>query len=106
MSQSQFISEPIQPAAGTFDPRAMACGEPGLPTHFTWRGATYEIVDLLEEWKTSDREGGSGELYLRRHWYKLRTDPDAIMTIYCQRQASSRASAKKRWWLYTVEEKM
>jgi len=102
---SQFISEPIEPEAGTFDARVMARGEPGLPGHFTWRGVRYAVADVIEEWKSSQREGGSGELYLRRHWYKVRTDPPAVMTLYCERQPGgrTRAAAKRRWWVYTVE---
>ena len=42
-------------------------------------------------------------MYLRRHWYKVLTDPPMIMTIYCDRQAKNRKKPKARWWVYTIE---
>ncbi len=42
-------------------------------------------------------------MYLRRHWYKVLTDPPAIMTICCDRQAKNRKRPKARWWVYTIE---
>ncbi|MEI7836256.1 MAG: DUF6504 family protein [Planctomycetota bacterium] len=107
-SVRQFISEPIRPARGTADVAAMARGEPGLPARFTWRGRLYTVSAVLETWKTSTREGlrPTGDLYLRRHWYRLQTTLGPIMTLYCQRQARPAPSpaAKNRWFLYTIEE--
>ncbi len=101
----QFVSEPIQPLAGTADAAAMACGEPGLPAGFTWRGRPYCIVELLRKWKGTAPEGGrpGGRIYLRRHWYAVRVDGGQLMTLYCERQAR-RANPKARWFLYTVSE--
>jgi len=42
-------------------------------------------------------------MYLRRHWYKVLTNPPMIMTIYCDRQAKNRKRHKARWWVYTIE---
>lgn len=98
----RFISEPITPRPGTFDRNAMARGEPGLPTGFTWRGESYTIAQVQTVWTTSSPEGGSGEMYLRRHWWQVLTTSGEVMKIYCQRQAKSR-NAKARWFLYTVE---
>jgi hypothetical protein len=98
----QFISEPLEPEAGSFDARGMARGEPGLPRQFCWRGERYEVADVLEVWKTSTPESSGGEVYVRRHWWKLRTDQGLVLTIYCDRQKKSR-NAKARWWVYTVE---
>jgi hypothetical protein len=97
----RFISEPITPTPGSFDPHAIARGEPGLPTAFTWRNETYQIAEVLTVWTTSTPEGGSGEMYLRRHWWELRTTTNQIMKIYCQRQTKS-ANPKARWLLYTM----
>jgi hypothetical protein len=102
-SNEEFISEPIIPAPGTADTRAMGRGEPGLPKRFTWRDEDYAVVETLASWKSSAREGGVGELYLRRHWYKIRTDGGERMTLYCERQARSRARRKMRWFLYSRE---
>jgi len=97
----QFISEPITPAAGTFDTHGIARGEPGLPTRFTWRGDEYTICEVLEIWKTSAPEAAGGEVYLRRHWWEVRTDSGHLMKLYFERQ-KNRKNAKDRWFVYTV----
>jgi len=102
----EFISEPIEPVAGTFDTAAMTRGEPGLPERFKWRDEEYAIADVLEAWKETGpcRSGGS-EKYLRKHWYKIRTDSGLEMTLYFERQARSKTRNKTRWWLYTINTK-
>jgi hypothetical protein len=99
----EFVSEPITPHAGTFDAAAMATGVPGLPTGFAWRGESFTVVERLESWKFSAREGGraGGELYLRRHCFRLRMSDGAIWTVYFVRQAPRGGSAKVRWFLQT-----
>ena len=99
----EFISEPIIPAAGTGDITAMARGEPGLPARFTWRQREYVITAVLKAWKTSSPEGGTGRLYLRKHWYTVQTDVGLQMTLYCERQTRNRRNPKARWWLYSVQ---
>lgn len=102
-NKEQFIGEALRPDSESFDPRAMAGGEPGLPDAVTWRGNTYRIVAVAEKWKTtSGCSHGSGEQYVRRHWYKVRTDPDLAMTLYCDRQATRGRRKAPRWWLYTI----
>ena len=100
-TDEEFISEPITPAPGSADTRAMARGEPGLPDRFTWRDLEYRVVETLSVWKTSSREGGVGELYLRRHWYKVLTDRGDRLTLYCERQTRNRARPKARWFIYS-----
>ena len=39
---------------------------------------------------------------MRRHWYRIRTEPGGEMTVYCDRQARQRSRPKARWWVYTV----
>ena len=99
----EFVSEPILPAAGTGDIAAMARGEPGLPTRFTWRDRQYVITAVLKAWKTSSPEGGTGRLYLRRHWYTVETDTGLTMTLYCDRQTRNRRNPKARWWIYSIQ---
>ena len=96
----EFVSEPIEPAPGAFDAAAMARGEPGLPDRFAWRGTTYALESIVRAWKTSTRE--RGELYLRRHWYEVRTAAGPRMMLYCERQAKSGRNPKRRWWLYSI----
>jgi hypothetical protein len=103
----EFVSETITPHKGAFDTAAMAAGEPGLPNRFTWRDASYEIVERLESWKQSGPEKGSlhGERYLRRHYFRLRMSDASVWTVYFTRQPTSGGSGRSRWFLYGVETK-
>jgi len=99
----EFIGEPIDPVKGTFDTRAMSRGEPGLPRRFRWRGQEYTVARVLETWKESGPcRHGSGELYLRKHWYRLATEDGVEMTVYFERRARSGHERTTRWWLYVV----
>jgi len=102
-SREQFICEPLTPVAGAGDAAAMARGEPGLPAVFTWRDVEYRVAGVIRTWKTSSPcRSGSAEMYLRRHWYEILTDPPLVMTVYCDRQAKDRKRPKARWWVYTI----
>ena len=64
----QFVGEPLKPVRGSGDAVAMSHGEPGLPRYFTWHGETYEVLGILEKWKSSGPcSSGADEMYLRRH---------------------------------------
>jgi hypothetical protein len=104
-SHPELISEPIVPTPRTFDAADMAKGLPGLPAEFTWRDRKYRVGILLEKWKVSGPEIGrlGGEKYLRRHYFRIRTTDQCVMTIYCERHTKSRARSKARWFLYTLE---
>ena len=99
-----FISEHLQPVGGDYA-LPPAIGEPALPLRFKWRRKTHEVVRVRRRWKAlePDRTHGSGELYLRRHWFELEMDDGAVWTVYFLRQPGSQRSAKARWWLYGVE---
>ena len=86
-------------------PGNMAGGEPGLPTGFTWHGDSFEIVEQLAAWKQSSREvsRAQGDLYLRRHDYRLRMSDETTWVVYFVRQAPRSGSPKMRWFLYTIE---
>lgn len=102
---ADLISEPITPKSGTFDTAGMGRGEPGLPESFEWRGQSLDIVEVIQTWKKSSREGGhaQGDLYLRRHYYELRMSNDTVWTVYFIRQAPKSGNPKSRWFLYTIE---
>lgn len=104
-SGTRFVSEEMVPVPGAADVPAMARGEPALPAKFTWRGRQYAVSAVLGTWKTSRAEGGrpDGELYLRRHWYRIAAGSGEVMTVYCERQPSQRKHPKRRWWIYTIE---
>ena len=104
-TRDRFVIEPIHPLPGTFDTRAMARGEPGLPQRFTWRGKDYEVADVLERRReTGPMKGGGEELYVRKHWATILTTSGHRMTLYFERQPRSRRDARRRWWLFSVTE--
>ncbi len=100
----QFISEAIEPVAATIDTARMGTGAPGLPQEFRWRTQTIRIARVLEAWReTGPCHHGSGEAYVRKHWFKVLTDAGERMKIYFERQPRSRGE-KRGWRLFTIEE--
>lgn len=105
----EFISEPIIPEPGTFSSALMSRGLAGLPRAFAWRGRRYEIVECLEHEKRSGPMVGmlAGERYLRRQVFRVRLDSGQVATLYVERSArpgGSREAAKRRWYMYTIEQ--
>lgn len=100
----RFISEAIVPVGDTFDSADTPIGEPPLPMRFVWRDTEYAIDRVLERKRETapDRTHGSGEMYLRKHWFTVRTTSGHIMKIYFERQPRAKSQAKARWWLFTV----
>jgi len=102
-TSEQFVSEPLTPVQGCFEPGSMTRGEPGLPLRFIWRVEEYEVAEVLEAWKeTGPCKTHGSEQYLRKHWWRIRTTCGLEMTIYFERQPRSKRQRKARWWLYTV----
>ena len=99
-----FIGEPLEPV-GDFDATRMSRGEPGLPEKFRRGQTVLEIRDLLEQWKGyGDCKHGSGERYVRKHFFRARTAAGEIVTVYFQRTfGKATPKTKSRWWLYTIE---
>lgn len=98
----EFVGAAIKPEDGLFALNDMAAGEPGLPLAFTWDKQRYEVLEVLEKWKDhGDCRHGSGERYLRKHWYRVRTTGGLEMKLYFERQGRG---GKQRWWLQTVRE--
>jgi hypothetical protein len=99
----QFISEALTPVIATSDTARMASGEPGLPREFRWRDGSIEIGAVLRSWHdTGDCRNGSGEQYVRKHWYEVITRSNEVMKIYFDRQPRGGAKAP-RWWLFSVD---
>jgi phosphoribosylglycinamide formyltransferase-1 len=100
---AKFISEPITPDA-SFDAGAMARGEPGLPEKFRWRQRDLVVAEVLESGRAyGDCKHGSGERYLRKHSFRVRTVDGLVLQIYFQRTLG-KARASARWWLQSMEE--
>ena len=101
--KEEFVSEPIQPVAGTAEPTGMVRGEPGFPKRFIWRDTEYVLAEILRTWKESlPCKSGCGEKYLRKHWFSIRTTEGSQMSVYFDRQPRSKRQSKARWWLYTL----
>lgn len=101
----EFISEPIKPVAGTYDTGKMASGEPGFPAAFSWRGKAYHLKKIISQWrKATPCQHGSGEMYVRKHFFKIETESGDIMTLYFDRQVPRGGKAHDaRWWLLSKE---
>jgi hypothetical protein len=98
-----FIGAAIQPVAGTIDPARMIAGEPGLPRQFQWGARTIGVVRVLRTWReTGSCHHGSGEAYVRKHWFEVLTDSGDTMKIYFERQPRS-GKNRNRWWLFTMK---
>jgi hypothetical protein len=98
----RFISETLKPSTASFDSGRMATGEPGLPREFIWRGASFRIVNIQREWReTGPCRHGSGEQYVRKHWYQVEDDQGRILKIYFTRSTKGR-SAKACWQLFSL----
>ena len=80
----------------------MAPGEPCLPVQFKWREQTLEIVGVIEKWKEAgDCRQGSGERYVRKHWYRVQTRERGEAKLYLERQR--RSASGSRWRLYSIK---
>ena len=101
-STEQFICQPITPDKDALNTAHMSRGEPGLPARFTWRDDEYTVAEILASWKESGKCTHGSEMYLRKHWYEIRTVCGKVMKLYFERKARSTKQAKQRWWLYTT----
>ncbi len=102
---ASFVSEPLPPLGGSFDTGLMAQGEPGLPHRFRWRRREWHVAAILEKWKDhGDCRHGSGERYVRRHVYRVRTVEGPVLRIYFQRTfGKNRPGSRARWWVHSLE---
>jgi len=101
-AREQLISEALTPVKDAGDAGRVIPGEPLLPAAFRWRKKEYAVSEVLEVWKdTGPCTHGSGERYVRKHWFRIRVADGAEMKIYFERKQRSTRQAKQRWWLYT-----
>ncbi len=93
--------EPIEPVPGSFDIRAMARGEPGVPRRFRWRERDYRVVRILPGWKEmSAPEGVPGDRYVRRHGTVVETQDGSRLRLVAERGAGRKGL---RWWVRRIE---
>lgn len=99
-----FIGEDIRPVPGA-QAAPVSAGGPAVPVRFVWRGREHEIAEVLESWReTGPCHHGSGERYVRKHWFRVSVSGVGTMTIYFERHGRSGGKAARRWRLYTVEQ--
>ena len=102
IATEHLISEPVAPAAGSFNTELMASGVPGVPMVFSWRGCEYRVTRLLDSWKNFRAcRNDSGEHYINKHFFRVETESGEIMTLYRARTGSK----KDAWVLYTIQER-
>ena len=100
-----FVSEPLVPLDASFDTNLMARGEPGVPQKFRWRNKEWTVAAILESRREyGDCRHGSGERYVRRHVYRVRTADGTLFQLYFQRSfGRGKWQARRRWWVRSVE---
>jgi phosphoribosylglycinamide formyltransferase-1 len=95
------ILEAIQPHPGSFDTTAMARGEPGVPRRFDWRGRTYEVAEVLGTGREIENASGTtGDSYVRRHVFRVRTTSGEILVLA---GARAKNAGPARWLLRSIE---
>jgi hypothetical protein len=102
---ASFVSETITPVASSFDTGGMARGEPGVPRLFRWRKKNYAVAEILEAWKEhGDCAHGSGERYVRKHGFRIRTTDGIVLRLYFRRSfGRGRVTTRSRWWIHSIE---
>jgi hypothetical protein len=99
---SRFVCERLYPQSGSFDASGMAAGAPGVPREFGWRERRLIVSKVLRSWReTGPCRNGSGERYVRKHWFELWTEDGELVRVYFDRQARARDAAA-RWWLHSL----
>ena len=80
----------------------MTVGEPLVPRALVWRGTTYPVLAVLETGRgLGPCTHGSGEQYVRKHWFRFATTGDQVLRVYFERRPRG-GNATKRWWLYSI----
>jgi len=101
--KEEFIGESIIPDMSDADASAASPGAPVVPARFTWRGKQYQIAAIINTWKdTGACTHGSGERYVRKHWFEIQTADGITMKIYFERRARSTRDRTKRWWIFSI----
>jgi len=108
----RFIGEQIQAQFGQ-PPKLEKI--PGCPDGFVWRGKTYQIIELLNEWHDYGRQGRMannmrpehaavasrrGSWGVGRDYFRVRTDTGGIYELYYDRSPSRSKSRKGGWFLF------
>jgi len=106
-----FIGEEIEVQ---FDRPPLFEKSPPCPSAFTWRGSTYKVVELLEEWNDFRRRGRMknnmrpehaaravirGSLGNGRFYFRVFVDNGQIFELYYDRAFGDSDDRKGHWFL-------
>ena len=98
----QLISEAIRPVPGSFDTAFMSRGAPGVPREFFWRKEKYTAREIIRAWRTTGPcRHGSGEQYVRRHWFEVKMQSGEVMTLYFDKGSHGKRT-EMGWFLYAL----
>jgi hypothetical protein len=109
--QKRFINEPIE--VGFVSPPALQ-KITGPPDSFTWRGAEYIILEIVNEWHNYERRGRMARNMSDRHsarstkkgswgvgqdYYRVRTSTGRYFDIYYDRAPRDSDHREGEWFL-------
>ena len=112
MQPIRFISEPIEVQ---FDKPPELKKKPGVPDRFDWQGETWQVVELLSEWRdyaAPRPDGGQhaaehaevaasrGSWGVGRIYFRVRTDGGRIFDLYYDHAPRNAADREGSWTLY------
>ena len=107
-----FIGEKI---LVEFDEPPLLEKTPECPDRFTWRGATYHVAALINQWQDFQRRGRMarnmspphlvtaqqrGSWGVGRFYFRVRTETGRIFDLYYDRAPKDVDHRKGAWFLY------
>jgi hypothetical protein len=108
----RFIGESI---AVEFDQPPLVEKKPPCPDRFIWRGETYRIAEVLNEWMDTTRRGRMarnmrpshlstaaqrGSWGVGRYYFRVRTGSEQVFDLYYDREPKSADDRKGAWFLF------
>ena len=108
----RFIGEPIEvdfAQPPVFEKR------PPCPAGFVWRDVTFQVAELLSEWRDYNRRGRMaanmrpehaelaaerGSWGVGRFYFRVRTEAGLIFDLYYDRAPKGSANRKGAWFLF------
>lgn len=107
-----FISETVE---AIFEKPPLLEKRPGCPDGFLWRGETFEITELISEWRDFTRRGRMahnmrpanlrktvrrGSVGVGRFYFRVRVADGRIFDLYYDRAVLSADQRKGFWTLH------
>ena len=106
-----FIDEPIE---ASFDKQPVYSKLPGCPDAFVWRGESYQVIQLLREWRDTHRRGkmahnmreghlesaeGRGSWGVGRTHFRVQTVTGRVFDLYYDRAPKGSKERGGAWIL-------